>query len=212
MDKAKIVKILAWAISIKVAVLAIVVWGEGINWKFTGLSVYKFFPLLGLLAFSLMWAHYIASVLRQILKVDKEALKNYFEVTSWAVLVLIILHPGLLSYQLWKDGLGLPPGSITSNYVAPGLGWVIVLAEVSLLVFLAYELRRWFKQKSWWKFVQYASDAAMLAIFYHGLRLGSNLQDGWYRYVWFYYGITLVGAILYGYARKFKRVQRDVYK
>ena len=202
MDKSKMVKILAWAISVKVVILAIVAWGSDLNWHLGGISPYQLFPLFGLLAFSLMWAHYIASVLRQILKVDMGALKKYFEVTSWAVLVLIVLHPGLLTYQLWKDGLGLPPGSVVNNYVAPGLGWVVTLAEVSLLIFLAYELHRWFKQKPWWKFIQYASDAAMLGIFYHGLRLGGNLQRGWFRYVWYFYGISLVGCLIYQYSQK----------
>ena len=205
MDKSKMVKILAWAISVKVVILAIVAWGSDLNWHLGGISPYQLFPLFGLLAFSLMWAHYIASVLRQILKVDMGALKKYFEVTSWAVLVLIVLHPGLLTYQLWKDGLGLPPGSVVNNYVAPGLGWVVTLAEVSLLIFLAYELHRWFKQKPWWKYIQYASDVAMLAIFYHGLRLGGQLQSGWFRYVWFYYGLTLLGALAYGYINKLKK-------
>jgi hypothetical protein len=36
-------------------------------------------------------------------------------------------------------------------------------------------------------------------VFYHGLRLGTQLHHGWYRGVWIAYGITLVGAITYSY-------------
>ncbi len=202
MNKEQKIQVFAWSLSATVAILAIIAWGGDINWKIFDVSTYQLFPVFGLLAFSLMWAHYMASAARQHLNVDREVLKQCFEVTSWLVLVLIFLHPGLLTYQLWRDGLGLPPGSVTKNYVAPGLGWVVVLAEVSLLIFLAYELRRWFDKKSWWKYVQYSSDAAMLAIFYHGLRLGGQLQGGWFRYLWFFYGITLFIVLIYKYFRK----------
>jgi len=195
----KNLNVCAWVVSATAVVLAIVVWGQTYEWDVVGISTYLLFPLFGLLAFSLMWSHYIASALRQYFQIDKSALRRYFETTSFLVLAFILLHPGLLTWQLWRDGMGLPPGS-ELNYVAKGLGWVVILAMVSLLVFLAYEFRRKFNKKTWWKYVQYASDAAMLAIFYHGLRLGGQLQSGWYRYVWFFYGVTLAGSLIYMYS------------
>lgn len=120
------------------------------------------------------------------------------------VLVAILLHPGLLIWQLWRDGFGLPPGSYLRNYVAPNMAWVALLGTISLLVFLSYELRRIFATKRWWRFVQYASDIAMLAVFYHGLRLGSNLQRGWFKWLWLAYGLTLALALIYIYTTKFR--------
>jgi hypothetical protein len=76
---------------------------------------------------------------------------------------------------------------------------------VSLLVFLAYECRRKFDHRPWWRFVGYATDIAILAIFYHGLRLGSQLQAGWLLGVWFFYGITLIISLAYIYYKKFPR-------
>ena len=73
---------------------------------------------------------------------------------------------------------------------------VTLLGSVSLLAFLAFEFHRWFADRPWWKYVLMASDAAMLAIFYHGLRLGSQLHGGWYRGVWWFYGITLLLLII----------------
>lgn len=193
----KQLKIVAWTISTSVAAIAFIAWASQMNWKFNSLSTYSLFPLLGLLAFSLMWSHYIVSVIRRKLGFKKESLQNYVEITSLIVLLLILLHPGLLIWQLWRDGFGLPPGSYLENYVAPGLKWVVVLGTLSLVAFLAYELRRWFSEKSWWRYVSYVGDVAMLGIFYHGLRLGSTLQSGWYNTVWMLYGITLVGALIY---------------
>ena len=114
--------------------VSLVVWGQNRDWQFGDLTVYGFFPLLGLLAFSLMWAHYIAGAIREMAGVEPGALSRYFTWTSYAVLICLFLHPGLLIYQLFKDGAGLPPGSY-KEYVGPGLAWVAMLGTVCLLVF-----------------------------------------------------------------------------
>src|SRR2546430_72150 len=110
---------IAWALSLGVAALAFIVWGRSYAWQFGHLSVYQIFPLLGLTAWSLMWSHYMAAIIRQLFGLDFAVLKRYFKLTSFAVLVLICLHPGLLIYQRFRDGFGLPPGSYES-YVGPG--------------------------------------------------------------------------------------------
>jgi hypothetical protein len=145
---------------------------------------------------------YIIGALQQtILKpVD---LGRYYQWAGYVVLLAIVLHPGLLTYQRFHDGFGLPPGSDLS-YVASGLGWVVVLGIVSLFIFLAFELRRWFDQRGWWRYVLYANDAAMLAIFYHGLELGTQTHIGWFRAVWWFYGVTLVVALVYKYLRQLR--------
>jgi hypothetical protein len=182
-------QVFAWSLSFLVSFIAIFAWGTDFGWHIP-FNAYIIFPLLGLLAYSLMWSHYVAAAFRQILNIDRLVLKFYFEFTSFLVLVLICLHPGLLILQRYRDGFGLPPGSYES-YVAPGLGWITLLGTASLLVFLAYELRRVFGKRAWWKHMQTASDIAMLAIFYHGLKLGHQIH-GWFRAVWWFYGIALV--------------------
>jgi hypothetical protein len=130
---------------------------------------------------------------------DYEVLTDYFRWTSLVVLVLICLHPGLLIYQRFRDGHGLPPGSYES-YVAAGKAWITLLGTASLLVFLAYELHRWYGGRGWWRWVARAGDAAMLAIFYHGLRLGSQLShQGWFLTLWWFYGLTLVLVLIRSY-------------
>ena len=195
----------AWSLSLLVTAVAVVAWGQLYDWELGDLSTYQLFPLFGLLAFSLMWSHYVVAATRLYNGIDSVATRTYFEATSFVVLAAILLHPGLLAWQLWRDGAGLPPAS-EINYVRPALGWVVVLGMTAWLIFLAYELRRWLKTKPWWKYIQYLNDIAMLAIFYHGLRLGSHLQTGWFRGVWFFYGVTLVVSIVFIYARRFRRV------
>lgn len=201
MDKARIFQTSAWSLSILVTVLSVAAWGQDFNWKLS-FDAYLVFPVLGLTAYGIMWSHYIAGTARELLGFDKKVLGQYYRLTSFVVLVLICLHPGLLIYQRFRDGYGLPPHSY-ETYVAPGLGWITLLGTVSLLVFLAYELHRKFGERKWWHFVTEAGDAAMLAIFYHGLKLGLQLQHGWFRYVWWLYGITLVAVLIRSYSVKY---------
>lgn len=198
MNKTKWLITGAWLLSLLVSVLSVFVWGQSMDWKLGNLTTYQIFPVLGLIAFSLMWSHYIVSVARQHFGMDKSVTKTYFDVTSWIVLIAIVLHPGLLIYQLYRDGLGLPPFSYERVY-----GWLTVLGTVSLLAFLAYELRRFYSHKKWWRFVEYIVDAAMLAIFYHGLNLGTQLHVDWFRWLWYFYGLTLVASLIYIYVKKF---------
>jgi bacteriorhodopsin len=84
------------------------------------------------------------------------------------------------------------------------LGWITLLGTVSLLVFLAFELHRVFDKKRWWPYVVDVSDFAMLAIVYHGFKLGSSLQHGWYKYVWWFYAITLALVLIRKYVVRFQ--------
>lgn len=189
----------AWSLSLIVSVLAVYVWGHSLHWEIIGNSTYVLFPIFGLLAFSLMWTHYIVSAIRLYFKIDRSAILTYFNVTSWIVLIAIALHPGLLIYQLWRDGFGLPPFSYDKVY-----GWLTLLGTASWFVFIAYEFRRKFGKKGWWHYVERLGDLAMLAIFYHGLTLGTQLHIEWFRWVWYVYGLGLIGALAYIYQQKLK--------
>lgn len=182
-----------WSLSTLVSFVALFAWGQSFEWALSAINPYQFFPLLGLLGFSLIWSQYMVAGLQTVL-LRGVKLADYFRYTGYAVLLVIVLHPGILIYQRFHDGFGLPPGSYES-FVAPGMAWLTLLGTASLLIFLAFELRRWFSRKTWWKFVARAGDLAILAIFYHGLRLGSQLQGGWYHGVWLFYGTTLVLAL-----------------
>jgi len=192
-----------WLLSAVVTILAIYVWGSSLAWHLSGLSIYQIFPVLGLMAWSIMWSQYMVSFW-QSRAGTKVRLGDYFRYTGYAVLLLIVLHPGLLIYQRFRDGFGLPPHSY-ETYVAPSMAWITLLGTVSLLVFLAFELRRWFGDRPWWPYVANAGDVAMLAIFYHGLKLGTQLHVEWFRYVWWFYGLCLAAALIQKYLAKLHR-------
>jgi len=192
---------LAWGISLISVLLAFTVWINNLGWDFTRSieTAYNTFPLFGLAAFSLMWSHYIVGSLRRFYGFDKQALTKYFKGTSVLVLICILAHPLLLMLQLYLDGFGLPPQSYLEHYVAPSLAWAAGLGTISLIIFLLFELYRKFNEKSWWKYIDYAQILAMGFIFLHGLTLGRHLQFGWYKWVWYFYGISLIFAIIYNF-------------
>lgn len=200
--RAKQFHALAWAISATACLIVILVFAQGLRWKFNRLDAYRLFPLFGLLAFSLFLSHYIVAALRQLLNIDKEAIKQYFLLTSLTALGFVILHPSLLVAQLYVDGFGLPPGSYLENYVAPSLKWAATLGLISLVLFLAYELTRLKSFKRWVPWLQGLSDIAMILILIHGFQLGSHLQAGWFRPVWLAYAGILLVCLSYTYFLK----------
>ena len=182
-------------LALLVTALALAVWfsvrGDG------NLSVYDVFPPLGLIAFGLMWTHYIGGALRRVWGVKKQSNDLYWSVSTGAVLVLILAHPLLLNYGLIRDGLGLPPASYSAAY--PGKEAFLLLGTACLLAFLAFELRRWYGNRDWWHIVEKIQLLAMTGIFIHAMVLGRELTVGWFSAIWWVYGITFVAAVAYSY-------------
>jgi hypothetical protein len=207
MDRAKQVVVGGWLASAVTVALAVYVWAHPLAGQWSHLSTYAIFPVLGLVAFSLMWVHYLVGAARFGFGLDKAPFQTYFDVTGAVVLGAILLHPGLLIWQLWRDGQGLPPGSY-KHYVGASLVWAVLLGSICLGVFLLFELRRWFGQAKWWWVVNVATDLAMLGIFLHALTLGQSLKTGWYRQLWLFYGVTLVMCLGVIYYQKYERFQQ----
>lgn len=193
----------SWFLAAIVTTVAVVAW-YSIRLQDGEISGYELYPLFGLVAFSLMWTHYVTDAWRRYASQPTTVLRRFFSITSWIVLVLILLHPGLFFVQLWLDGFGLPPGSYLAVYTDMFSRIALTLGSLGLIAFLAFELHRRYKNASWWRYVEYANVAAMFAIFYHALTLGGELNIGWYRLLWLIYGLTLAGAIGYNYYHKFK--------
>jgi hypothetical protein len=193
---------IAWILVGLVFIVAIVSLLQRSEGKVFGISNYLLFPFFGILAFSLMWVHYVMGGVKKLFKLqDIEVKGNYFEITAWIVLFSLLLHPGLLSYQLYVDGAGLPPSSYLENYIAPGMAWAVYLGVVSLGVFLLFELRRKFSDKKWWKYIEYANAVAIWAIYIHAIFLGTVLAYTWLKMVWILYGVVLALSMLILFSR-----------
>jgi hypothetical protein len=191
----------AWTVSILVSAIAVLVWGQGLNWQLSHLSIYQLFPLFGLLAFSLMWSTYVAGALKRHTGLKSPGMKKYYRYVGFAILLAIVIHPTLLIAQLWRDGFGFPPGSYEA-YVGSAARWAVIVSSLAWFIFLAYELKRWFGDRSWWPYLSAAGSLALIGIFFHALRLGTNLQHGWYRYLWYFYGFSLILMLIDRYLPK----------
>lgn len=193
----------AWGLSVLVTVIGFLAWAQNLNWELAGIGAYELFPFLGILAFSLMWVHYIITGLRAGFDLESVKIKkSYFKITAGIVLFSLLFHPGLLIWQLYLDGFGLPPKSYVMNYIAPGLAWAVYLGTISWLAFMTFELRRWYSKKPWWKYVLYANDLAIWGVYIHGLKLGADVGAPWLVYVWYAYGVLLAAAFAAIYRKK----------
>ena len=159
------------------------------------LTLYDIFPPLGIIAFGLMWTHFVMGALRRYAGEEHRNKTAFMPISMGLVLALIILHPGLLWIALYIDGYGLPPQSHISAY-STQVGF-LALGTIALLVFLSYELKRFFGDKKWWNYVERAQIVGMVAIFIHALGLGNELKIDWFFIVWVMYGITLVLSFVY---------------
>lgn len=184
-----------WGLGIAVVLVSVVAWLVTREPGLSSISVYDVFPPLGLIAFGLMWTHFVMDALRRYFKVEASGNRTYKTLSFGIVLGLLVLHPGLLWLGLYNDGYGLPPGSHVTAYESQLLA--VGLGTIGLMIFLAFELRRWFSGKSWWRYVQWAQVVGMAAIFYHAIELGGELRQDWFALVWWFYGVTLAVAVIY---------------
>ena len=202
----KHISFIAWTLALAVTMAGFVAWAQHHSWQLIGISNYQLFPLFGILAFSLMWCHYMIGGIKAGFNIqDAKVDKRYFEVTAGIVLLALFIHPSLLIWQLFRDGFGLPPGSYTNHYVAPGLAWAVLLGSVSWLAFMSFELRRFYGNKKWWKYVLYANDVAIWLVYIHSLLLGADVAAPWLHQVWIFYGLALAAAFGATYYKKFAK-------
>jgi hypothetical protein len=192
-----------WLLTSLVLCLAFIGWGQGLGWQFNHLSSYSLFPLFGLSAFSLIWSLYAAAFWLRHSNLEAKNFSKYFDIASVAIFIAILLHPGLLWWQLWRDNFGFPPASYLDHYVAPTLKWAVILSTIAWIIFLIYELRYKFRSRSWWKYMEYAADAAFVGLFIHSIYIGTNLRHGWLRLLWLFYGVSLAMFLIDLYGRQF---------
>lgn len=188
-----------WILAVIVTIVGCVVWVQNSGRSFPPFTLYGWFPILGVWAWSLMWTHYAVGEVRRI---NPMLPKNelYSKITGTLVLTLILLHPGLLMIAQYQAGAGLPPGSVFS-YVGPTGTIAVTLGPIALILFLSYDVfeRLQYKpavKRNWW-LVNVAQSIAMLLILYHSLTLGTHLQYGWFRTYWIILGVLLIPMLLH---------------
>ena len=170
------------------------------------LSAYRIFPILGLLAWEMMWVQCVV-MMTTILGLRHSKNKHFKDFSEWSILPLIILHPGILAIQSFIDSGQLPPDSYLS-YVGPDNAWAIVLGVLGLVIFLSYDLfkllRKALRRRNMYKYVSVLQAIGMVAIFVHGLAIGSLMNTG-FGYVWIVLGVVLVPCLTLYIMHEFRR-------
>jgi len=184
----------SWGIFALSVVLPIAVWGNNVSWNFSSLSLYSYFPLFGLLAWMIMWTHYVNGAVR-IKTPGLKKPKYYAKVTAYIVLASILLHPGLLALAQFQNDAGLPPTSFF-NYLGDASRIAVLFGSISLIIFLSFEYFDRARNKDWVKkaglWISISQSVAMILIFVHALRIGGNLNTDWFYAVWLAYGALLI--------------------
>ena len=161
------------------------------------LSAYSFFPILGVIAWEIMWVQTVVKT-ATILGWRQSKNRHFKTFGERSILLLIILHPAIFLVQRFIDSGQLPPQSYLS-YVGPNYGWAVILGIAGLAVFLSYDLFRLFRKsltrRRLYKYVSVLQAGAMAAIFIHGLAIGSLMYTG-FIYVWIALGVVLVPCLV----------------
>lgn len=176
-----------------VIIVSVVAWADMRQWNFENISALALFPLLGLLAWSVMWTHYAVGGLRLVRPFVRNRL--YSQISGVVVLFCLLLHPGLLAYSQFKFTDTLPPTSFY-NYVGLSLQWAVLIGTIGFIIFLSFELFERLQKHGWvarnWRWISAAQMIAMILIFVHALTLGQNLQSGWFLFWWVGLGALLI--------------------
>ncbi|MDP2705523.1 MAG: hypothetical protein U1D31_03580 [Patescibacteria group bacterium] len=176
----------------------IFVWfgNSDLSWNKT--VVFEIFPVLGLIAFSIMWLHIVGGPFREKLEQYFDY-KKFMTISSIVVLICIVLHPLLIYVGFWL--IGVKGSGFT---YAPGdKQYLVWFAIVAWLIFVAYDILKKFKNTDFfvrhWYIVKLIATLGFFLILFHSLGLGGDLRTGSLRYVWIFYGITAAIAAIYTY-------------
>jgi predicted heme/steroid binding protein len=189
-------RIIPWLLGGFVSAVTLMVWLSGLG--VTGLNGLSLFPLFGLLAWSIMWTHYVYGVM--MVRFGYERNRLYQKISTKIVFACLWLHPGILIYQLWASNRTLPPSSLI-DYMGQANTMLLIGAIVAWLTFLSFDVlikfkKRPFWQKHWW-WVSVSQAFAMAAIYGHAIKLGRHIQVDWFKAYWAALGLILVPSIVY---------------
>ncbi len=165
------------------------------NTSWNGPLTGAIFPMFGLLAAGLLWLHAISGVFEEWLRkhFDFDAFVHW---TAILILVSIILHPLLLLVLI-----NFQVGLLLSSHSLP-----IWLGVVSFILLISYDIGKALKKFDFfarhWNAILILSTIGFLLSFLHSLLLGSDLQSGFLRTLWIFYGVTAVLATIYTYGVK----------
>lgn len=174
--------------------IPIIVHLRNVSWSNSSLAM-VLFPVFGILAFTLLWLHSMAGVFEVWLR-ERFDFDFFVHWSSLVILVSMIAHP-LLLLILIKFNFSL-------LFSGPSRG--IIFGIIGLALLLTYDLGKMLKKWEFfsrnWNAILIVSTIGTIFIFFHSLMIGSDLQSGWTRKLWIFYGVTAILGTIYTYGVK----------
>ena len=173
---------------------------RNVSWEESQLVV-NIFPIFGLLAFTLLWFHSIMGVFEEYFR-EMFDFDRFVDWTATIILVSIILHPLLILILVDFNF----PLLLSGHKVAMWLG------ITGFLLLITYDIAKPWKFtyfSKYWNTILIVSTIGFILTFFHSLLIGSDLQGGFMRVLWYFYGITGILATIYTYG--IKRFLRKEY-
>jgi hypothetical protein len=155
----------------------------------------EIFPILGLIAFILLWTHIALGVFEPWFR-SRINFDAYVRYTALIILACIILHPLLLLIAIKFDL------NILFSYGRP----YIWLGIIGWLLLITYDIGKVLQKHDFfarnWPKILLISTAGFFLIFFHSLHLGEDIQSGPLRGLWILFGVTAAASTLYTYVIK----------
>lgn len=163
-------------------------WTPETNW------IQNIFPMFGLLAFSLLWLHSISGAFEPWLRKHVN-FDVFVSRTATLILIAIILHPLLLLIDM-RFSL-----QDTFLYYGKTAVW---LGIIGWLLLISYDITKPFKKYAVvakrWNSILIISNIGFVITFFHALKAGSDLQSGFLKYLFIFYGVTAIICLIWTYA------------
>lgn len=180
-------------LNVMVVGLAFAAWLSTIGSSVSSLEIAS---LLGVLAFGLMWVHYVADAIAP--RSESEQSKDVqYVVSRYAVLVAILSHPFLINYYLVTNNFGFPPGGYEA--LLGDLAVVVLLGWIALVAFLLFEFRK--KLRKFDRYIFHANTIAMFLVLMHGFVIGMVMMTTWFVWIWHVYLLVFTAVIYRRYAQ-----------
>ena len=164
------------------------VWYANVSLTLDQTLLVSLFPAIGLVAFTIMYLHILGRPFKHMLEhyVDFDIFER---ISSYVVLVAVLLHPALRTVFLLMNDISI-------SFTLP-----LVLGIIGFFMLITYDLGKAFIRSQWvrehWWLIDVVSTLGFYVIWVHSLMLGSELQTGFLRAVWIFYGVSALVASAY---------------
>lgn len=192
MTNVRMIRLGIYIFALVVVGYPLAVWYARFDFVFDILLLRQIFPALGLIAVTTMYLHIIGRPFARQLS-EYIPFATFERVSSYLVLVTMLLHPLLRTVYFLLEGLPLIP--------PPAYQLPLGLGALGLLLLLTYDVGKWYGRSDFvsrhWNVIDVLSTLGFYIVWVHALMLGGDLQEGPLRSVWIFYGVTAALASCY---------------